>query len=342
MRNYRRAAKIKVFELGLLSSLGFLSTLFWLSGTCVGAAREELIEGAKKEGEVVFYASMDIEQANALTAKFEERYPFLKVKLNRAGSEKLLTKVLTEARAKKYLVDAIQTVGFSMRTLGKQGILGYYLSPENRFYPKEFKEEGYWITARYNPYVVATNTKLVQRGSLPKNYEDLLNPQWRGKMMMEETKVDWFAGMLQIMGKEKGLKYMRDLARQDIMPRVGHNLISQLVATGEAQLAINIAAPAVEALTKKGAPIDWIALGPVPAIMIGIGMASKAPHPNAAKLFLDFVLSQEGQKQLQQHYPWLARAGFTQERAIKVVPVDPALAENINEYAKLMRDIFSR
>ena len=307
------------------------------------ASREQWIEGAKQEGEVIVYASMNLEEAKVMISRFEQKYPFVKVKLNRTDSEKLLTKILVEARAKKYFADAIQTLGFAMHTLKKSQHLGHYLSSENSSYPKDFKEEGYWTTVYTNPYVVAYNPRLVSKDNLPRRYEDLLQPIWQGKMMMEPTKVDWFGGVLQLMGREKGLKYMRELAKQNIMNRIGHDLIAQLVAAGEASLDIDIPAPSVDRVRKRGAPIDWVAFPPAPASLIGIGISSQPVHPNAARLYVDFVLSQEGQKTLGD----LARQEFMQEqmakaKGLRMTPVNPELGENIIEYAKLMREIFGQ
>jgi iron(III) transport system substrate-binding protein len=311
------------------------------------ASKEQWIEGAKKEGEVIVYASMNLEEAKVMISRFEQKYPFVKVKLNRTDSEKLLTKILVEARAKKSFADAIQTLGFAMHTLKKSQHLGHYLSSENSYYPKDFKEEGYWTTVYTNPYVVAYNPRLVSKESLPRRYEDLLQPVWQGKMMMEPTKVDWFGGVLQLMGKEKGLKYMRELAKQNIMNRIGHDLIAQLVAAGEASLDIDIPAPSVDRVRKRGAPIDWIAFPPAPASLIGIGISSQPVHPNAARLYVDFVLSQEGQKILGDLGRYLARLEFMQEqmakaKGLQMTPVNPELGENIIEYAKLMREIFGQ
>jgi iron(III) transport system substrate-binding protein len=311
----------------------------------VAATTEPLLEAAKKEGELILYASMNIEEANAMISRFEAKYPFVKVKLNRTGSEKLLTKLLAEARAKKSFADAIQTLGFSMYTLRKRRMLGQYLSSQNSFYPREFKEEGYWTTVYTNPYATAYNPKLVNKEQVPRSYEDLLNPMWKGKMMLEPTKVDWFAGLLQVMGKERGLKYMRDLAKQDLMYRSGHELLAQLVAAGEAAIDVNIPAPSVDRLKRRGAPIEWVAFPPAPATMVGIGIASQPLHPNAARLYVDFVLSYEGQKILADLGRYLARAEFMKEQASKakglqMVPVNPELGENLEEYTKLMREIF--
>ncbi len=346
MVSEKRAKEPERCRLFSLVLLFFLSTPFWLHGISLGASKEELIEGAKREGEVVLYASMNLSEANAMIARFEERYSFLKVKLNRTGSEKLLTKVLTEARAKKTFADVIQTVEFSMHVFNRNRILARYFPPEDSLYSREFKERGYWTTVYYHPYVLAYNSRLVLAATLPKTYEDLLDPKWKGKMMMEGTKADWFAGMLQIMGKESGLKYMRDLSRQEPTQRVGHELLAQLVAAGEGLLDINIPNSSVDRLKERGAPIDWTALGSVPAVMVGIGVASQAPHSHAAKLYVDFVLSREGQKLIQGFGRLSARSDLAAEqpgalKQVKMVPVHPALAEKMDDYARQLRAIFS-
>jgi len=293
----------------------------------------------------VLYASMNIAEAKTTIDEFEKRYPFVKVKLNRSGSEKLLTRVLTEARARKTIADVIQTVEFSMHVFNRSGLLARYIPPANSLYPKEFKEEGYWTTVYYNPYVIAYNTKTVAPAMVPKTYDDLLDPKWNGKLMMEGTKADWFAGMLQIMGQERGLKFMRDLARQKPMLREGHALLAQLVAAGEGAMDINIPASSVDRLKEVGAPIDWTALGVAPAIMVGIGLSTEAPHSNAAKLFINFMLSREAQKLMQGFGRLVARTDLAAEqpgavKEVNFVPVNPALAEKMEEYAKQLRTIF--
>jgi iron(III) transport system substrate-binding protein len=308
------------------------------------ATIDVLADAARREGEVVWYASMNLSEANAVIAKFEERYPYIKVRLNRTGSEKLLTKLLAEARAGKSFADVIQTVEFSMHLFRSRGLLARYIPQANALYPREFKDEGYWTTVYYNPYVVAYNTRLAQR-PLPKTYDDLLDPKWQGNMMMEGTKADWFAGILQIMGEERGIRYMRELAKQQPVPREGHELLAQLVSAGEGVLDINIPAASVERLKERGAPIDWLSPGASPAVMVGIGLSQRAPHPTAARLFVNFVLSKEGQKLMQTPGRLVARGDLSGEQSattkeLRIVPVNPALAEKLDEYAKQLRAIF--
>jgi len=233
-----------------------------------------------------------------------------------------------------------------MHILARRGILARYPPQANSLYPKQFKEEGYWTTVYYNAYVTGYNNKLVPAENLPKTYDDLLDPIWKGKLMMEGTKTEWFAGMLQIMGAERGLKYMRALARQQPSPREGHELLAQLIAAGEGLLDVNIPVASVERMKERSAPMGWTALGAAPAVMVGIGEAAQAAHPNAAKIFLDFVLSRDGQKLMQTPGRLVARSDLANDQAhmlkrLKIVPVDPALAEKLEEYAKQLRSIFA-
>ena len=230
-------------------------------------------------------------------------------------------------------------------TFNRGGVLARYQPQAGSAYSKEFKEEGIWTTVYYNAYVTGYNIKLVARNALPKSYDDLLDLKWKGKMLMDGTKAEWFAGMLQILGQERGLKYLRELAKQQPSPREGHELLAQLVAAGEGFFDINIPVSSVERVKEHDAPLDWTALGAVPAIRVGAGLATGAPHPNAAKLFLDFLLSREGQKLIQTPGRHSARGDLSNEQAamlkeLKIVPVDPALAEKLDEYAKQLRTIF--
>jgi len=310
------------------------------------ATRQDLTEAAKKDREVVFYTTTNLEEAGAMSRHFKANYPFLEVNINRAEGERIITKVLQETRAQKSFADVIQTPAFYLHALQKRGILGEYAPVDDRFYPRGFKSEKYWTTTYYNPYVILYNTKLVPAQNLPKRYEDLLHPFWKNKMILEKDKIDWFTAMLHIMGRKKGLKYMKDLSTQNPMLRIGQTLITQLIAAGESALQINSNAVTVSRLKQKGAPIDWVAPGPLPGLMVGVGLTAQAPHPAAARLFVDFLLSKEGQQLYQSAGRLVARSDLSQDESMKVrgaqiVPVDPAWAENFDEDSKLLKEIFS-
>jgi iron(III) transport system substrate-binding protein len=306
----------------------------------------KLIEGAKKEGEVIVYGTMSLEAANLLNARFREKYPYVDVKLNRLGSGKFVPRVLAEVRASKYLADVLQTNSLSLHFLRKDGLLTNYLSPEDRFYPKQFKDQGYWTTTNMNVHVLAYNTKLIARGKAPRSYDEVLNPVWKGKMLMDASE-QWAALMFQIMGKEKAIRYMRELVRQNVALRRESNAMrAQLIAAGEAPMDIDSTLGPVDELKRRGAPIDWNALNPVPVVTSAHGIAYRPPHPNAARLYLDFMLSREGQKAVLDTRRQVARTDLLSEQeAIKnldLVPLDPLAGSNMDYYAKLIKEIFQQ
>src|SRR5918992_4257826 len=138
-----------------------------------------LIEGAKKEGELVIYGTTDLRQATVLNDKFRQKYPFIDVKLNRLTSDNMYPRVIAEMRSGKFLSDVLQNNTLGMYFLKRGKFLAHYLSPEDRFYPNDFKDQGYWTTSSTNVHVVGYNTRAVGRDKLPKRWEDLLNPEWK-------------------------------------------------------------------------------------------------------------------------------------------------------------------
>jgi iron(III) transport system substrate-binding protein len=326
----------------------FFFLVCWLIGTpCVwgqSGHTAKLIEGAKREKEVVIYGTMDLRVANLLNDKFREKYPFLDVKFNRFGSGNLVPRTLAEVRAGRHLSDILQTNSLGLHFLRREGVLGYYVSPEDRFYPKEFKDQGYWTTTNMNVHVLAYNTKLMTRERLPRTYEDLLNPVWRGKMVLDASE-QWFALMVQIMGKDKGLKYIAALAKQNVLlRRESSALRAQLIAAGEAPMDIDSTLGPVDQLKKRGAPIDWFTVGPVPVVTSAHGVASRPLHPNAARLYVDFVLSQAGQRLVLDIGRQVARTDLLREQEsiknLQLVPLDPASGENMDYYARQIKEIF--
>jgi iron(III) transport system substrate-binding protein len=334
----------------LTKPLAILFTFLTLCGSSHSWGQSDttakLIEGAKKEGEVVVYGTMSLEAVTALNGRFKEKYPFLDVKLNRLGSGKFAPRVIAEARGKQFLADILQTNSLTLHYVKKEGLLTNYLSPEDRFYAKQFKEQGYWTTTNMNVHVLAYNTKLLPRDKAPKTYDDLLLPQWKGKML-SETSEQWGALMFQIMGKEKAMRFMRELAKQNIsLRREASALRAQLIAAGEALVDFDSTLGPVEDLKRRGAPIDWIALSPAPVVTSAHAIALRPPHPNAARLYLDYLLSREGQKAVLDTRRNVARSDLLSEQeAIKnldLVPLDPNFGANAEYYARLLKEIFGQ
>src|SRR5258706_4451248 len=232
------------------------------------------------------------------TAKpFEQKYG-LKVSRWRAGTDKILHGTVTEAQAKKYQVDAIHFGAPEMEALSREKILQAVSSPVHRdLAPGSVPKHREWAATILSVWVQAYNTSAIRKEDLPKTYADLLDPKWKGKLGIEVKNDDWFATVVQIMGgEEKGLAFFRDLVgKNGISPRQGHTLLNNLVVSGEVPLALTVYNYIPEQSKKKGAPIDWFALEPAVARANAIGVAKRAPHPNAALLFYEYLLGPDGQ-----------------------------------------------
>ena len=258
---------------------------------------DALIEGAKKEGKLVIYTSMTVDQAQKLNDAFKAKYPFIQPSMFRAVGERLLTKIMTEAQAGKYDFDVVQSAETQAYFLKKKNLLAKYVSSEVKNIQRPFFDpDGYWAAVYMMPNVVGYNTRMLKRNEVPKSDEDLLNPKWKGKIGMDHTKPEWFSWKLRRMGEEKGLAYMKKLGAQEFKLYSGLTILTSLLAAGEFPLVLNTYLHNVEDVRRKGAPVDWVAQDPVFTKFQPIGVGSKAAHPNAAKLLVDFMLSEEGQK----------------------------------------------
>ena len=274
--------------------------------TYQGADRlERIVEGAKKEGDVVLYTSAPADDMKALTEAFERKYG-VKVKVWRASAERVLQRATSEARANRYEADVFESDGPAMEGLVRGKLLAPVRSPaqedlvpEARFFHQS------WVRTRYNLYALAYNTKALHKAELPRSYEALLEPRWKGKLGIEADDGDWLAAMSQQLGEQKAQKLFKDIvAKNGVTVRRGHGFLADLVAAGDVPLALTVYTGKVEQLKRKGAPIEWFVLPPAIARGSGIGVAARSPHPHAALLWYEFELSEEGQK-------LVAERGFT-------------------------------
>jgi ABC-type Fe3+ transport system substrate-binding protein len=264
-----------------------------------------LEEGAKKEGKVVWYTPLIVNQAvRPLKEVFEKKYPFIKIDFHRANSRGLVQKWLAENSAKRYEVDVVG--GSEVTMLGKKaGLLLRFSSPSLRDYPTELKDsQGLWSATNLYFMTLAYNTRRITLNEAPKNYEDLLNPKWKGRMawhMGSNTGTPLFIGnILSALGEKAGTAYLQNLAKQGVISATASARgIVDLVVAGEYDIAINIFNNHAEISKDAGAPVDWQPLEPVPSPMGTTGVAKTAPRPHAAMLFTDFLLSEEGQKVFQ-------------------------------------------
>jgi len=254
-----------------------------------------LIEGAKKEGKLVWYTSMSVSDAKLMVDSFTKKFPFAKVELVRAGGEAALNRMLSETRAGKWEFDLVAISGTGI--LIRHNLIAPYVSPEAKAYIPEFKDPaGYWTGIFNNYYVVGYNTKLVSEAAAPRTWRDLLAGKWKNNISLDQEEYPWYAALLAAWGKNNTQSFMRSLAQQNIQWRKGHTLIAQLIAAGEFPLGI-VYAHTIESMKKTGAPIEWInTLDPIVVSVNGIALSAKPNNPNLAKLFIDFTLSKEGQE----------------------------------------------
>ncbi len=283
-----------------------------------GALADPRIDQARTEGEVVWYTAMNVPDTDALRRPFVERYPFLKLTVLRATGEKVRTRILTEARAKRFAWDIVSFNLLDMDALAAEGLLAAYRSAEaaTGYAPGAVDPHGRWAAIYVRQYVIGYNTRQVKPDEAPRSWSDLLAPRWAGKLALDESDVEWYAG---------------------------HSLLTRLLVAGDFPLAL-VHAAEIEKEKQEGAPVEWVrTLDPVVTSPSQVAISARAPHPAAARLFVDFLLSSEGQALIRSRGRVPARTGIDADtEALKVHYVDPRLAAQFNRYEKEFREIFGR
>ncbi|MBI4529404.1 MAG: extracellular solute-binding protein [Deltaproteobacteria bacterium] len=337
------------YGIGLIVVLTYLT--FPSFSATAAAADPKLIEAAKKEGgEVHAYATLRVDTSKQVWDLFEAKYPFLKVKQYKADSDKMLQRVLTEYRAGKYLVDVLNFGGFHTQVLIERGIAGPYLSPETKHYAPALKDKnGFWTTLYYNPLTIAYNTQLIPISERPRDWPDLLHSRWKGKIAMEGDHLTWYAAIHKRYGEEKGRKFMQALARQDLRLESSSRGIA-LLAAGEFSVFIGRGHTA-QILKQRGAPLDWIRNpDPLAVHLQTVQIAKNAPHPNSAKLLIDFLLSETVAEIITKEHRLSGRSGvpgmnpaFKEIEVEKILPLSmEELLANYKRYLEEFRNLFGK
>lgn len=280
----------------------------------VFAQTSALIEGAKKEGgKVVVYGSLEGDTTEAVKKAFEKKTG-LQMDYWRASTTKVVDRAISESRAKKSLVDAILVHDAEMRFLFKEKIVSRYNSPRFSEFTKESVDAD--LGPRYRDTIIGIiyNKSLIKPENAPKSLEDLLKPQFRGKLVMPDptqhtTTTQWVASLPKIMGKERGEKFIRELAASK--PLLVESLLpaAERVSTGESAIAITYV-KFVYVFGKKGAPLDYVRSDRMLGEGSYIMLASKPAHANAGKAFIDFFLDDESMKILAQEGEFVTRKGI--------------------------------
>ena len=322
--------------------------LILLAGSLIGlnAQAQDIRGKAEAEGKIVFYATFNTNDTRAMIEGFRKVYPKIEASFYRATDAQLMERILTEARAGKSLWDVVMQTSFYGEAMKKKGLLAAYNSPERKGYREGYKDsDGMWTSVYTNYAAFGYNTQQTPRAQVPKSYNDLLKPEWKGNLGMDGRAYEWFGTMLKAMGQEKGVNFMRALAKQEPQLRNGRTLISQLVAAGEFKGALTAYSTTFQQIKDAGAPADWVYLNPVFANIHPAGLSSTAPHPNAGKLFLDFMLSKRGQEIVRDMNRIPDHIDVKPKHPNLMEGIDPVFApdevlENFTQYAKRFQEIF--
>lgn len=325
----------------------FLLILALLSPSVSAASDSKIIDAAKKEGALMLWTSSDLRTARALVQQFEQKYPFVKVNIFRTGTGALHNKITTEALAGQHNWDVMNSL-IHTRDLIDRKLLARYSSPAAGMLLDQGLRDpmGYWTAIYAIPFVLGYNTNLVKTADAPKTYEELLAAQWKGnKISIDQQGYELLQGLILSWGREKAVSYLKKLASQQPVPRRGNSLRVQLVAAGEYPLLISMASP-IQLARHGGAPINWIPLEPVPVSFHAIVLAENASHPNAAKLYIDFVLSREGQETLRsvQRIPVRKDVDAQPPRLFKGynrIMLRPMKSKEFNEIQSVYQNIFN-
>jgi iron(III) transport system substrate-binding protein len=282
-----------------------------------------------------------------LIDQFRQRYPDIDAEYFRTGGPQLVERIFTEARAGRHLWDVFMNSAIYTHLLTEKNMLAAYESPEARFYRDGYKDRrGRWTSIYTNYAVAGYNTKLVPREEVPKTYADLLKRFWSGQIGMDAKSYEWFAVVARGLGEDRGMSFMRSLAKQNVQLRNGRELVAELVAAGEFKLALTAYSQNYETLKARGAPVDWVALDPVYANIHPLGLSSRAPHPAAGKLFIDFVLSKAGQELLRAQKRIPDRIDTPPNPARLIEGIRPVFGSadmygDFNRYIKLFQEVFT-
>jgi iron(III) transport system substrate-binding protein len=331
----------RILALGwLIGGLPFPSALF--------GQDSKLVDAAKKEGgKVVVYGSIENDTMDLIAAALKKKTG-LDVDYWRDAANKVTDRVTNESRAGKPLFDVVLTTKSTMQIIQKDGLLAKYDSPSALAFPKEVIDPNLGPTYRNTIIGIVYNTGIIKPVDAPKSLEDLVKPQYKGKVVIPDasqhtTTAQWMASLHKVMGgKERADKFIRDLAATKPLLVSSLTPAGERITTGETPIGIAFLKNVVF-YGKKGVPLDYVRLGKFMGDGQSIALGAKPPHPNAGKAFIDFFLGEEGLRLMAGIGEFVTRKGIYPPLAdadkIEMVEMDDmdkkAFAEKMQEYRKI-------
>jgi len=305
-----------------------------------GADRHErLVAAAQKEGELSVYHVYP--NLTVVMAAFTKKYG-IKVKAWRSGSESVLQRIVAEARGSRFDVDIVQNNAPENEALHREKLVQEVWSPYlTDLIPQASPVHKEWVGVTIDVWAAAYNTNKIKKEELPKSYHDLLDPKWKNRLGIEADDSGWFGSLVDAMGEQAGRKLFADIVSANGMSfRKGHSLLTTLVASGEVPLALTVYSWNPVQLKRKGAPVESLFLPPVLAQFSTMAMLKKAPHPNAAALFYDFMLSDGQQLLANLDYVVASKLIPTHVGTVALKFVDPGRALDMQEkWTKMYQEV---
>lgn len=328
-------------------AIALLFVLVYFSAKNSESSDSTVVEKAKTEGELVWWSTMAQDQSQKVIDAFMKKHPYLKATYWRSGSNGVHNKIMTEARANRHAWDVVTYSTEFVQQLKEKNLIAAYDSTERKEYGQDLRDDkGYWTAIYALPIGLGYNTNLVKKEEVPRSYGELLEAKNRGwKISIDNEGENLLIGLMKAWGRDKALQYMKKLAKQDLVPGRGNTRRAQAVAAGEFPLLIGYT-HSIEWFKLQGAPIDWVNLEPAVIQINAVMLSAHSAHQNAGKLFIDFMLSKEGQTLLQSFHRVTTRHDVKPEPArliegFKRVVLSPEDHQNLAENAKLYKEILA-
>jgi iron(III) transport system substrate-binding protein len=311
-----------------------------------GPDREQrLLEGARKEGQVMVYSSMIADQAlRPLIDGFQKKYPFMKPQYVRDDPPQQLQKMMAEARSGHMVADVLESTSLEV-PIRAANINQPFWSPEIEAYAPERRDpQNFWAPTRFSYLGACYNTNLVKPADLPKSFDDYLDPKWKGRTVWSGTVIGamlFITGVRNFMGEEKARGYLEKLAKNDIVtiPSANRVIVDRVMA-GEYALCLDafLHHPIISA--RKGAPVAPLPLDPVLTVVSSVMLPKAPPHPYSAMLFIDYLLSKDGQARLRDAEYFPARPDVPALPDLdKIVPHKIGRKENFIDPVKINKEL---
>jgi iron(III) transport system substrate-binding protein len=304
---------------------------------------DALVAAAQAEGTVSFYTSLPVEPTTRITDAFTAKYG-IPVEMYRAESTQLLQRAVNEARAGRYAVDVIESAAAEVEAMEREQLFRELDLPifddlvEGAVVPGRA-----WVATRLTLFGVAYNTNLVPESEVPHSYRELLDPKWKGMIGIEGENANWLMEISGINGREETINLFGEIvATNGMSVRRGHTLLVTLVASGEVPIGINAYHEHVEQAKDRGAPVEYVIMEPAIAMPLSAGVFRQAPHPNAALLFMNFLLS-DAQALIVEQYMIPTNRNYSSQAGepnFKLLDVAKYVDEH-DEWLQLYLDLFS-